>query len=193
MKRRFPDQDAFYDEFEKVCLWPYLIKHEHLNKEYLTEWSYRDNYIVNTAVEQRIVVANVRDENNEPLLLDTRRNKGLAERWYGNFPGETKIRTILFLFTDKDFEARHERQISKAHEIFHNPENTMLERVGALFVSAPLDNKELAAALEYEDLHIRYCACREIRSEHPNKLKKICKNDEREQIKIVVEHNPAFR
>lgn len=189
----FPDKDIFYNEFEEICLWSYLIKYQNLNSEYLTEWFFRDNYIVNTSVEQRVVVNNIRDENNEALLLDTRRNKGMAERWYGNFPGDKEIKTILFLFTDKDFEARHERQIEQAHKILHNPENSMMDRIGALYVSAPLDNKELADVLEYEDLHLRYCACREIRSEHPNKLKKICRNDTREQIQTVVENNPAFR
>lgn len=189
----FPDKDLFFEEFEEICLWSYLIKHQNLNAEYLTEWSFKDNYIVNTSVEQRIVVMNIRDQNNEALLLDTRRNKGMAERWYGNFPGDTEVKTILFLFTDKDFEVRHERQIEQAHKILYDPKNSMMDRIGALFVSAPLDNKELANVLEYEDLHLRYCACREIRSEHPNKLKKICKNDTREQIQKVVEVNPAFR
>lgn len=188
----FPENLGFALELQDACLWPYLIKNRNLNSSYLTDPIKHISYVVNTVDEQHIIVRNIINEKGIPFEADKRRNVGFAERWYGSYANDTTMTSVHFVFTTKNMSKELDEQDVNALKVFENKEAPLFERLGAMYAIMPFDKKKMAVIMEHDELMIRYCACKEMRSDIPKKYQKICENDERELIQKAVELNPAF-
>jgi tetratricopeptide (TPR) repeat protein len=180
-------------EFQDICLWSYLTKNRNLDINYLTKPSKQISYIVKTITEQKVIARNLISEQGVSFTPNTRRNVGFAERWYGYFDNPEEVISIHFVFINKEFMTEVEAQDQNAMEVFKNTSNPMFERLGALYAMMPLDKKKMSIIMEYTDPMIRYCACKEMRSDIPKKYQKLCLKDEREIVKKAVKANPAFK
>lgn len=187
-----PDDPHFALEFKDVCLWPYLISNRKLDPNYLTNPQKQISYIVNTVTEQKVITRNIINEKGIPFDSDTRRNIGFAERWYGSFDNPDEPVSIHFVFTTKELAEEVDEQDANAMKVFQNEQNPIFERVGAMYAMMPFDKKKMATILEYDEPIIRYCACKEMRSDIPKKYQKICLKDEREMVQKAVKINPAL-
>lgn len=190
----YPESDYFRQELEDVCLWAYLIKHNRLSSDYLTDFHLHDSYIVSSAAAQKLIARNLRSETGERYVFDSRKNVGYAQRWYGRFADEqVEAKDLFFLFTDTNFDKALKKQETKAVKVFKDDQLPLYERLGAFYFLTPLDDNKAKLLLKYDDIAIRTCTCIEMQPYITSKYKKICERDDRETVQKIVAINPAFQ
>lgn len=191
--KKYPNNEVLIDEFKQVCKWSYFTKHEKLPIEYLTNSTVQESYKVNTITEQYLIIKNLRDEKNKQFHVGNRGYKGTFEIWKGKFPSSEKTIDIKFELNDHNLDRGLEAQTQEAKIAYNDDTESLAVRIGALLAILPLDDKQMLSVLDAKDFEIRFCACSEVQAKHSNKVKKKCKDDNDENIKILVESLSAFK
>lgn len=186
------DDKAALIELQDICLWAYLIKYQHLNVEYLTDYVKKTSYIINSVAAQKLIARNIRNEAGHKFDSDRMEQIGLAQRWHGRFYDEEEEKSIHFMFVNPDLIESIVEQEAKAPEVMVNKELPLYERLGAFYFLTPLDDKKIDLALEQEEEIFRLCTCLETPDYISNRYKSKCKKDKRALIKAAVALNNAF-
>jgi hypothetical protein len=186
------DDKAALAELQDICLWAYLIKHQYLNPEYLTDYIKKPSYIINSVAAQRLIARNIRNKTGYKFDSDRLEQVGLAQRWHGRFYNEEEVKSIHFIFVNPDLIESIITQEEKAPKAMVNKELPIYERLGAFYFLTPLKDEKMELALEQEEEIFRLCICLEMPDYIANRYKRECKKDKRALIKAAVEHNSAF-
>ncbi|MCP4442317.1 MAG: hypothetical protein GY810_25700 [Aureispira sp.] len=191
--KKYPNNAVMIDEFKQVCQWSYFIKHRDLSIDYLKMPKGLESYKVNTVTEQYLIIKNLRNEKNQPFNVGNRGYKGTFELWKGKFNQSKEEVTLKFELVDHNLDRGLEAQTKHAKTTYNDDKEDIPVRIGALLAIMPLDDKQMLSVLDSKEFEIRYCACSEVQAKHSNKVKKKCKADADENIRILTESLSAFK
>lgn len=191
--KTYPTNEVLIDEFKQVCQWSYFTKHQKISIEQLKNPTVQESYKVNTITEQYLIIKNLRNEKNQQFHVGNRSYKGAFEIWKGKFPSSEESISIKFELTDSNLDRALEAQAQEAKIVYNDDSESIAVRIGALLAILPLDDKQMLSVLDAKDFEIRFCTCSEVQAKHSSKVKKKCKDDKDENIKILVESLSVFK
>lgn len=191
--QKYPGNKAFIEEFKEVCKWSYFINHLQFEKSYLSSTELHKEYPVKTISEQKLIVKNIRNHQDQVLHVGNRQYKGTYELWKCNYHGSKTFVEIKFTLEDHDIDRQLELQTATAKAAFNNKENSMDIRLGALLTYLPITDKQMLDLLASDQEAIRFCTCTEVKSSTSKKVKKSCLSDSSELIQSTCKQLDAFK
>jgi hypothetical protein len=191
--QKYPGNKAFIEEFKEVCKWAYFIKHLEFEKTYLSSTELLKEYPVKTITEQQLIIKNIRNQQNQVLLVGNRQYKGTYEIWKCSYDRSKASVEVKFNLEDHDIDRQLEEQAAKAKATYNNKENSIDVRLGALLTFLPITDKQMLDLLASDQEAVRFCTCTEVKSTSSKKVKKSCLSDDSELIKSTCEQLSAFK
>lgn len=179
---QYPGNAVVLDEFKQICLWAYWLEYGELDKQYLTDYTLKENYDVGTVVEQELIIKNIRNQEDQFLHVGNRLYKGTFEEWNCRFNNSKKNIVIKFDLTDQNLARQLKKVEEKARAVYNDKEVETMLRIGAFLSLTPLSDKDMKNLLLAEQEEIRLCACTEMNANTSNAIQKKCQKDSSELV-----------